>query len=164
MPSQLSSALPLSVVLQRPLSPPLAHGLACVRWSSHVIVQGTWVVAFYSVLNILTQYIFFSMPAASLVDTLPFRLGFATVTVILGGQTLASIDANSLPLVVGIVIIGVCALIPCFIGYDVVHVYERYAWMVTFFIMCCLYGLGSKAGYDVNAQKAVRRHWKSTQR
>ena len=36
-----------------------------------------------------------------------------------------------------------------------VHVYERYAWMVTLFIMCCLYGLGSKAGYDVNAQKPL---------
>ena len=36
-----------------------------------------------------------------------------------------------------------------------VHVYERYAWMVAFFIMCCLYGLGSKAGYDVHAQKPL---------
>ena len=36
-----------------------------------------------------------------------------------------------------------------------VHVYERYAWMVTFFIMCCLYGLGSKAGYDIYAQKPL---------
>jgi purine-cytosine permease-like protein len=33
-----------------------------------------------------------------------------------------------------------------------VHAYERYAWTVIFFIMCCLYGLGSKAGYDVYAQ------------
>jgi NCS1 nucleoside transporter family len=90
--------------------------------------------AFFSVLNILTQ------------------LGFATTAVILGGQTLASINANTLPLVGGIIIIGVCCLIPCFIGYDMVHVYERYAWTVTFFIMCCLYGLGSKAGYDVYAQ------------
>ena len=36
-----------------------------------------------------------------------------------------------------------------------VHVYERYAWMITLFIICCLYGLGSKARYDVNAQKAL---------
>ncbi|KAH0825946.1 cytosine-purine permease [Lanmaoa asiatica] len=93
--------------------------------------------AFYSVLNIITQ------------------LGFATTAVILGGQTLSSINANALPLVGGIIIIGVCCLIPCFIGYNVVHVYERYAWMVTFVIMCCLYGLGSKAGYDVNAQKPL---------
>ena len=36
-----------------------------------------------------------------------------------------------------------------------VHVYQRYAWMVTFVIMCCLYGLGSKAGYDIYAQKPL---------
>ena len=36
-----------------------------------------------------------------------------------------------------------------------VHVYERYAWIMTLFIMCCLYGLGGKAGYDVDAQKSL---------
>ncbi|KIK79423.1 hypothetical protein PAXRUDRAFT_834106 [Paxillus rubicundulus Ve08.2h10] len=91
----------------------------------------------YSVLNILTQ------------------LGFSTTAVILGGQTLASIHANTLPLVVGIILIGMCCLIPCFIGYDMVHIYERYAWVVTFFIMCCLWGLGAHAGFDVNAQKPL---------
>ncbi|KAG1840269.1 permease for cytosine/purines, uracil, thiamine, allantoin-domain-containing protein [Suillus subalutaceus] len=89
----------------------------------------------YSVLNILTQ------------------LGFSTTAVILGGQTLANINPGTLPLVVGIVIIGVCCLIPCFIGYNMVHVYERYAWMVTSVIMLFLWGLGGKAGYDINAQK-----------
>lgn len=89
----------------------------------------------YSVLNILTQ------------------LGFSTTAVILGGQTLANINPGTLPLVVGIVIIGVCCLIPCFIGYNMVHVYERYAWIVTSVIMLFLWGLGGKAGYDINAQK-----------
>ncbi|KAI6135916.1 permease for cytosine/purines, uracil, thiamine, allantoin-domain-containing protein [Pisolithus sp. B1] len=92
----------------------------------------------YSILNILTQ------------------LGFATTAVILGGQTLASVSSShAVPLVAGIVIIGVCSLIPCFIGYNMVHIYERYAWMVTFFIMCCLYGLGGKAGFDTSAQQSV---------
>ncbi|KAF9225107.1 hypothetical protein BS17DRAFT_879253 [Gyrodon lividus] len=91
----------------------------------------------YSILNILTQ------------------LGFSTTAVILGGQTLASIHTNGLPLVVGIILIGVCCLVPCFIGYDMVHVYERYAWIVTFFIMCCLWGLGAQAGFDMNAQKPL---------
>lgn len=91
----------------------------------------------YSVLNILTQ------------------LGFSTTAVILGGQTLANINPGSLPLVVGIVIIGVCCLVPCFIGYNMVHVYERYAWMVTSVIMLFLWGLGGKAGYDISAQKPL---------
>ncbi|KAG1902569.1 permease for cytosine/purines, uracil, thiamine, allantoin-domain-containing protein [Suillus fuscotomentosus] len=91
----------------------------------------------YSVLNILTQ------------------LGFSTTAVILGGQTLANINPGTLPLVVGIIIIGVCCLIPCFIGYDMVHVYERYAWIIASVIMLFLWGLGGKAGYDINAQKSV---------
>ncbi|KAG1779632.1 permease for cytosine/purines, uracil, thiamine, allantoin-domain-containing protein [Suillus placidus] len=91
----------------------------------------------YSVLNILTQ------------------LGFSTTAVILGGQTLANINPGTLPLVVGIIIIGVCCLIPCFIGYDMIHIYERYAWIVTSVIMLFLWGLGGKAGYDINTQKPL---------
>ncbi|KAL4064121.1 permease for cytosine/purines, uracil, thiamine, allantoin-domain-containing protein [Scleroderma yunnanense] len=93
----------------------------------------------YSILNIITQ------------------LGFATTAVILGGQTLASVSSHGVPLVVGIIIIGICCLIPCFVGYNMVHIYERYAWMVTFFIMCCLWGLGGKAGFDVNAQESMEK-------
>ncbi|KDQ63006.1 hypothetical protein JAAARDRAFT_119103 [Jaapia argillacea MUCL 33604] len=91
----------------------------------------------YSILNILTQ------------------LGFSTTAVILGGQTLASINPGTLPLTVGIVIIGLCSLIPCFIGYNMVHIYERYAWIAIFIVMCFLWGLGGKAGYDVGAQKTL---------
>ncbi|KAG6333319.1 hypothetical protein ID866_5767 [Astraeus odoratus] len=92
----------------------------------------------YSILNILTQ------------------LGFATIAVIIGGQTLASVSStHGLPLTVGVIIIGVCCLVPCFVGYNLVHIYERYAWIVMFFIMCCLWGLGGKAGFDINAQKPL---------
>ncbi len=73
--------------------------------------------------------------------------------VILGGQTLASVNPGTLPLVVGIIIIGILSLIPCFVGYDYVHYYERYAWIVIFVIIMFLWGLGGHAGFDVNAQK-----------
>ena len=73
--------------------------------------------------------------------------------VILGGQTLASINPGTLPLVVGVIIIGLLSLIPCFVGYHYVHYYERYAWCVVTLIMFFLWGLGGKAGYDINAQK-----------
>ena len=53
----------------------------------------------------------------------------------------------------GIIIVAICSLIPCFVGYNLVHIYERYAWIVTFIIMLFLWGLGGKAGYDINAQK-----------
>lgn len=91
----------------------------------------------YSILNILTQ------------------LGFSVTAVILGGQTLASINPGTLPLVAGVVIVGICSLIPCFIGYNMVHHYERYAWILIFIVMLILLGLGGHAGFDINAQKAL---------
>ena len=83
------------------------------------------------------------------------RLGFSVTAVILGGQTLASVNPGTLPLVVGIIIIGILSLIPCFIGYHYVHYYERYAWIVIFIIIMFLWGLGGHAGFDINAQKPL---------
>ena len=45
------------------------------------------------------------------------------------------------------------SLIPCFVGYDYVYLYERYAWIVMAVIMVMLFGLGGRAGFDINAQK-----------
>ena len=83
------------------------------------------------------------------------RLGFSTTAVILGGQTLASINPGTLPLVVGVIIVSICSLIPCFVGYNLVHTYERYAWIVITIIMFMLWGLGGKAGFDISAQKPL---------
>lgn len=89
----------------------------------------------YSILNILTQ------------------LGFSTTAVILGGQTLASINPGTLPLVVGIIIVGICSLIPCFVGYHMVHYYERYAWMVgltllrSYLVSASVLGMTGKFAY-----------------
>ena len=114
----------------------------------------------YSILNILTQYVSASMTDSILTDTIR-RLGFSTTCVILGGQTLASINPGTLPLVAGVVIVGLGSVVPCFIGYHMVHHYELYAWMVITIVMLCLWGLGAKAGFDINAQKAVEDTGKS---
>lgn len=74
------------------------------------------------------------------------------VCVIVGGQTLASVNPGTLPLVVGIVIIGVLSVIPCFIGYDMIHVCERYAWMPLLVVMLMLWGLGARAGFDLSSE------------
>ncbi|KAJ7581387.1 cytosine-purine permease [Mycena floridula] len=97
----------------------------------------------YSILNIVTQ------------------LGFSVTAVILGGQTLANLNPGTLPLAVGVLIIGLCSLIPCFIGYNMVHVYERYAWILITIVMFMLWGLGAKAGFDIGAQKASQDTGKS---
>lgn len=56
---------------------------------------------------------------------------------------------------VGIIIVSVCSLVPCFIGYEMVHTYERYAWIVMTIVMFFLWGLGGHAGFDINAQKPL---------
>ncbi len=58
----------------------------------------------FSILNILTQ------------------IGFSTTGVILGGQVLNNISGK-LPLVVGVILVALCALIVCFFGYNVLHQY-----------------------------------------
>jgi len=72
----------------------------------------------------------------------------------LGAQTLAAVNPGTLPLVVGVIIVALCSLVPTFVGYELVHHYERYAWMVTFIVFIMLYSLGGKAGYDIHAQAA----------
>ena len=97
-----------------------------------------------------------SIPASfELIYNADFRLGFSTTAVILGGQTLASINPGTLPLVVGIIIVAVCSLIPCSVGYELIHLYERYAWIVITIIMLFLWGLGAHAGFDISAQKPL---------
>ncbi|KAE9390865.1 hypothetical protein BT96DRAFT_1024350 [Gymnopus androsaceus JB14] len=91
----------------------------------------------YSVLNILTQ------------------LGFAVTCVILGGQTLAEVRPGTLSLEGGVAIVAVISVIPCFIGYELLHRYERYVWAPILLVMLFLYGLGGKAGYNLSAQKAL---------
>jgi NCS1 nucleoside transporter family len=91
----------------------------------------------YSILNILTQ------------------LGFSVTAVILGGQTLANLNPGTLPLTAGVVIVGLGSLIPCFVGYHMVHHYERYAWIVLTVVMFFLWGLGGHAGFDIHAQAAL---------
>jgi purine-cytosine permease-like protein len=63
--------------------------------------------------------------------------------------------------VAGIVIVGIGSLIPCFIGYHMVHHYERFAWIALTIVMLFLWGLGAKAGFDVNAQKSLEGTGKS---
>lgn len=82
------------------------------------------------------------------------RLGFATTCVILGGQTLAAVRPDTLSLEGGVAIVAVLSVFPCFVGYELLHRYERYVWAPILLVMLFLWGLGGKAGYHVTAQKA----------
>ncbi|KAI1425167.1 permease for cytosine/purines, uracil, thiamine, allantoin-domain-containing protein [Xylaria sp. FL1777] len=55
--------------------------------------------------------------------------GFCVITCVIGGQCLSAISEGSFTPVVGIVIIGVLSLLISFCGYNVLHIYERFAWI-----------------------------------
>ncbi|WVQ98391.1 hypothetical protein IAU59_005514 [Kwoniella sp. CBS 9459] len=90
----------------------------------------------FSFLNILTQ------------------LGFSVTAVILGGQTLTNVSDGKLPLEASIVLVGFLALVLCFVGYNAMHYWERYAWILLFVFYCCMWGLASKRGFQMGAQQA----------
>ncbi|ORY34574.1 purine-cytosine permease [Naematelia encephala] len=92
----------------------------------------------FSILNILTQ------------------LGFSATAVILGGQILTNVSNDKLPLEASIVIVGLVALLLCFFGYEAVHQWERYAWILLFVIYCMIFGLAGARGFDINAQKSLQ--------
>lgn len=77
------------------------------------------------------------------------------IAAIVGGQALSSIASNAdisndkLPITVGVVIMGVISWFLCFIGYDWLHRWERYAWTVSLVLFCILLGMGSKGHYDI---------------
>ncbi|KAI0863489.1 permease for cytosine/purines, uracil, thiamine, allantoin-domain-containing protein [Xylaria cubensis] len=55
--------------------------------------------------------------------------GFCVITCVIGGQCLSAVSDGSVTPVVGIVIIGVLSLFVSFWGYNVLHIYERFAWI-----------------------------------
>ncbi|KIW20518.1 hypothetical protein PV08_01093 [Exophiala spinifera] len=55
--------------------------------------------------------------------------GWAIVSTVIAGQTLSAVSGGSLSWNVGIVIISVASLVVAFMGYKVVHAYERWAWI-----------------------------------
>jgi len=73
-----------------------------------------------------------------------------------GGQTLAAVRPGTLSLEGGVAIVAVLSVIPCFVGYELLHRYERYVWAPIFLAMLFLYGLGGKAGYHVTAQQPLQ--------
>ncbi|GFZ52283.1 hypothetical protein JCM24511_10056 [Saitozyma sp. JCM 24511] len=92
----------------------------------------------FSIFNILTQ------------------LGFSCTAVILGGQVLTNVSDGKLPLEASIVLVGFIALVLVFIGYEAVHQWERYAWIILLIVYFCMWGLGAHQGFDIGAQQELQ--------
>jgi len=71
-------------------------------------------------------------------------LCWSAVNSIIGGQTLRVVSNDSLPIVVGIIIIGIVSMIVSFVGYKWIHAYERYSWIPLLIAFCIVAGVGAK--------------------
>lgn len=72
------------------------------------------------------------------------NIGYATVASIVGGQLLTAVSDGTVSLVVGIVIIVLISFAISFLGFAIIHRYERYAWIFAFILLCVLYGQAFK--------------------
>ncbi|KAI1135536.1 permease for cytosine/purines, uracil, thiamine, allantoin-domain-containing protein [Hypoxylon sp. FL0543] len=68
--------------------------------------------------------------------------GFCVVICVIGGQCLSAVAGGSLTPAVGIVIMGILALLISFCGYEVLHQYERFAWIPALIAIIIATGCG----------------------
>ncbi|RYP44759.1 hypothetical protein DL768_008804 [Monosporascus sp. mg162] len=68
--------------------------------------------------------------------------GFCVITCVVGGQCLSAVRDRSVSEAVGIVIIGLLALLISFCGYDVLHQYERFAYIPALICFAIVAGCG----------------------
>lgn len=71
-------------------------------------------------------------------------VGWAAVNSITGAQILRVVFNDSLPLSVGIIIISLVTMVVSFIGYRLIHIYERYCWIPVLIGYCIVAGVGAK--------------------
>ena len=77
-------------------------------------------------------------------------LGWAAVSIITGAQTLRVVSDDSLPIAISIIIIAILSMVISFVGYEWIHIYERYSWIPVFIAYCILAGVGAK--YFTNSE------------
>jgi purine-cytosine permease-like protein len=89
-------------------------------------------------------------------------LGWAAVNSIAGAQTLRVVSDDSLPLAIGIIIVGILSMIVSFVGYKWIHTYERYSWIPVFIAYCILAGVGAKYFTHSEMVISLKTAWTST--
>jgi len=78
--------------------------------------------------------------------------GYSMIDAVVAGQMLSAVSPNdSMSVIVGIVIVAVITwAITCF-GYQIVHYYERYAWIPQIIVVSVLAGVAGK-NFDLSSQ------------
>ncbi|CAI6334799.1 unnamed protein product [Periconia digitata] len=78
-------------------------------------------------------------------------LGYAMIDCVVAGQILSAVSANTMSVVVGIVIVAVITWVVTTIGYQAFHYYERYAWAPQLVVLSVLAGVAGPK-FNVTAE------------
>jgi NCS1 nucleoside transporter family len=70
--------------------------------------------------------------------------GFCIIDSVIGGQTLSAVTGGHMSSTVGVVIMAILAMLVCFCGFNVLHTYERYAWIPALIAIIVATGTGGK--------------------
>jgi NCS1 nucleoside transporter family len=76
-------------------------------------------------------------------------IGWASANIIVGAQLINAVNPN-VPGFAGILIIAFCTLLITFFGYQVIHAYEYWSWIPTFFVFLVVLGVFAHSGDFVN--------------
>jgi len=77
--------------------------------------------------------------------------GFSIVAAIVSGQTIAAIDPGNVSVTVGIVIVILASFVLSLLGYQVLHIWERWQWLPNLIVLTITVGVGGK--HLVNQQE-----------
>jgi purine-cytosine permease-like protein len=70
--------------------------------------------------------------------------GYTIITTIISGQALSALSNGELSLNAGIALTAILSLIVSFMGYHILHNFERYAWIPTIIGLIAALGVGGK--------------------
>ncbi|PWY96098.1 nucleoside transporter [Aspergillus sclerotioniger CBS 115572] len=65
--------------------------------------------------------------------------GYGVIAAVVGGQLLAAVSDESIPLAAGIILLVGVAFAISFAGFTMIHHYERHAWVVALVLLCVTY-------------------------
>ncbi|KAH8881458.1 purine-cytosine permease FCY21 [Thozetella sp. PMI_491] len=109
--------------------PPAALGILGPQTGMRQIVQARYSFGLYTILIVA-------------LFNLATTIGWSIVAAIIAGQTLSAVSGGSLSWDLGIVVICILSLVIAFLGYKVVHTYERYAWIPALIAIVITVGCG----------------------
>ncbi|KAF2644544.1 hypothetical protein P280DRAFT_465861 [Massarina eburnea CBS 473.64] len=81
-------------------------------------------------------------------------LGYALIDCVVAGQILSAVSADTMSVVVGIIIVAVITWVITTIGYQAFHYYERYAWLPQIVVFSILAGVAGPS-FDIGAGSLV---------